>query len=54
MQAFHEAYIVAALLSVIGFFACFLVSDRDAAGTMAQRRPERVPESAEAVPAGVQ
>jgi EmrB/QacA subfamily drug resistance transporter len=54
VHAFHEAYIVAALLSVIGFFACFLISDRDAAGTMALRSPQPVPEAAEAVPAGAQ
>jgi MFS family permease len=36
LSAFQEAFIAAAALSVVGFFAAFLIDDREAAATMQQ------------------
>jgi MFS family permease len=37
LSAFHDAFIVAAALSVIGIAASFLIDDREASGTMHRR-----------------
>jgi hypothetical protein len=34
LTAFHEAFLVAAALTVVGIVACFLVSDKEAAPSM--------------------
>jgi hypothetical protein len=52
LSAFHEAFIAAAALSVVGFFAAFLINDRDAAATMRQPAPDAaLPSKPEAVAA---
>lgn len=51
IDAFHEAFIASAVLSVIGLAACFLIDDKEAASTMVKRgQPEVVP-TAPGVPA---
>jgi len=50
LDAFHEAFLVAAVLTILGIAACFLVSDKEAAVSM-QRAPS-IPEPEEA-PAAV-
>jgi EmrB/QacA subfamily drug resistance transporter len=50
LLAFHEAFMVAAGLSVIGLFVAFRVSDREAAGTMLQRAPAEVAPAGERSP----
>jgi EmrB/QacA subfamily drug resistance transporter len=48
LTAFHEAFLVAAALTVCGIFASFLISDKEAAPSMRQATP---PEEATAVAA---
>ena len=48
VDAFHEAFFAAAVLSVVGLAACFLINDKDAASTMVQAR--EVPEPGSAGP----
>ena len=43
LSAFHEAFAAAAALSVVGFFAAFMINDRDAAATMRQPAPGIAP-----------
>jgi EmrB/QacA subfamily drug resistance transporter len=52
VDAFHEAFTVAALLTIAGMLAALLINDEDAAVSMG--RPEAVPEEEDAgVPVGV-
>ena len=51
MLAFHDAFIAAAVLAVLGVFLSLLMDDKEAAGTMDQRPAEGVPE-ADRVPVG--
>lgn len=51
ITAFHESFIIAGVLAVAGFFAAFLVSDKEAAVSMRQGAIEA--EAAEAAASGV-
>jgi EmrB/QacA subfamily drug resistance transporter len=48
VTAFNEAFVAAGILSLIGLAACFLIDDKEAAGTMV-RAPGRQAEDATAV-----
>lgn len=50
LLAFHDAFFVAGLLGVVGFFAAMLISDREAAGTMVRRMPGGAADRAAAAP----
>jgi hypothetical protein len=41
LTAFHEAFAVAAALTIVGILACFLVSDKEAAPSM-RRAPSPI------------
>jgi hypothetical protein len=51
LTAFHDGFIVAAVLAVLGIAASLLIDDREAAGTMRQRVAPGGAEEAIAVPA---
>jgi hypothetical protein len=48
VDAFHEAFLVAAALTLLGILACFLVSDKDAAVSMQYAHSTPEPEGAPA------
>jgi len=51
VSAFHEAFLAASVLGLLGVLLSFLIDDREAAGTMVPRTVEVEAEDAERVPA---